>query len=69
MRWSIELYALGLRFTPGTTIKAQVLMDFLAEHSILYSSTIPDVEPGSLELNIYTMKVDRVVDSEWKWGW
>lgn len=44
-------------------------MDFLAEHSILYSSTIPDVEPGSLELNIYTMKVDRVVDSEWKWGW
>lgn len=51
MRWSIELYGLDIMFTPRIAIKAQVLMDFLAEHSS-YTLTILDVEPVPLELNI-----------------
>lgn len=64
LRWSIELCGLDLKFVPRTAIKAQVLSDFLVELSFLEVTTSSESNPPSVKEEVWTMMVDRAVNSK-----
>ena len=53
VQWAVELSQFDIKYHPRTTIKAQVLADFVAEFTILDQEEIQD------ELDRWTIQTDR----------
>ena len=60
VQWTVELSQFDIKYHPRTTIKAQVLADFVAEFTILDQEEIQD------ELDRWTIQTDGF--SAWKRG-
>ena len=52
VQWAVELSQFDIKYHPRTTIKAQVLADFVAEFTILDQEEIQD------ELDRWTIQTD-----------
>ena len=52
VQWAVELNQFDIKYHPRTTIKAQVLADFVAEFTILDQEEIQD------ELDRWTIQTD-----------